>query len=237
MTKPSTFCSRTEHPDTLALQVERYRRCLDEQHVSEEIRPQMLDDRFRNSMTIVASKNRTECISGTNLHRSDAWFALGRATRWADGGCGRSLRWSSSKMAKHRLPPPALTSPRKPHLQLPCYFGIDHLGSYIHRIDPVFGTGGRVISLVVRSVLHGRVSNDFPVGAPSRGSLGIDTRETYSLVIILASGELIGGRAIEVIFYEWECYGSHLWQIPALWLGGIRSEQGPSFRLRLLSLH
>ena len=99
------------------------------------------------------------------------------------------------------------------------------------------GTGGRVISLVVRSVLHGRVSNDFPVGAPSRGSLGIDTRETYSLVIILASGELIGGRAIEVIFYEWECYGSHLWQIPALWLGGIRSEQGPSFRLRLLSLH
>ena len=31
-------------------------------------------------------------------------------------------------MARHRLPPPALTSPRKPHLQLPCYFGIDHLG-------------------------------------------------------------------------------------------------------------
>ena len=30
-------------------------------------------------------------------------------------------------MARHRLPPPALTSPRKPHLQLPCYFGIDHL--------------------------------------------------------------------------------------------------------------
>ena len=33
-------------------------------------------------------------------------------------------------MARHRLPPPALTSPRKPHLQLPCYFGIDHLGEY-----------------------------------------------------------------------------------------------------------
>ncbi len=49
------------------------------------------------------------------------------ATRRADGGCGRSLRWSSSKMARHRLPSPALTSPRKPHLQLPCYFGIDHL--------------------------------------------------------------------------------------------------------------
>jgi len=38
-------------------------------------------------------------------------------TRRADGFCGRSLRWSSSKMAKHRLPPPALISPRKPHLQ------------------------------------------------------------------------------------------------------------------------
>ena len=35
------------------------------------------------------------------------------ATRRADGGCGRSLRWSSSKMAKHRLPPPALISPHK----------------------------------------------------------------------------------------------------------------------------
>ena len=40
------------------------------------------------------------------------------ATRRADGGCGRSLRWSSSKMAKHRLPPPALISPHKPHLQI-----------------------------------------------------------------------------------------------------------------------
>ncbi len=39
------------------------------------------------------------------------------ATRRADGGCGRSLCGSSSKMAKHRLPPPALISPRKPHLQ------------------------------------------------------------------------------------------------------------------------
>ena len=39
------------------------------------------------------------------------------ATRRADGGCGRSLRWSSSKMQRHRLPPPALISPPKPRLQ------------------------------------------------------------------------------------------------------------------------
>ncbi len=39
------------------------------------------------------------------------------ATRRADGGCGRSLRRPSSKMPKHRLPPPALISPHKPHLQ------------------------------------------------------------------------------------------------------------------------
>ncbi len=78
-------------------------------------------------MTIVAPINRTERIWGAGLHRREAGFILGRATRWADGGCARSLGWSSSKMARHRLPPPALTSPRKPHLQLPCYFGIDHL--------------------------------------------------------------------------------------------------------------
>ena len=43
------------------------------------------------------------------------------ATRRADGGCGRSLRWSSSKMTKHRLPPLALISPHKPHLQTSPY--------------------------------------------------------------------------------------------------------------------
>ena len=69
-------------------------------------------------------------VEGAKRRRGDAWYRRGGATkpsarpvatRRADGGCGRSLRWSSSKMAKHRLPPPALISPHKPHLHTSSY--------------------------------------------------------------------------------------------------------------------
>ncbi len=52
------------------------------------------------------------------------------ATHRADGGCGRSLRWLSSKMAKHRLPPPALISPHKTHLQIRHNLCYSLLGPY-----------------------------------------------------------------------------------------------------------
>ncbi len=69
-------------------------------------------------------------VEGAKRRRGDAGYRKGGATkpsarpvatRRADGGCGRSLRWSSSKMAKHRLPPPALISPHKPHLHTSSY--------------------------------------------------------------------------------------------------------------------
>ena len=69
---------------------------------------------------------RARRVEGAKRRRGDAWYRRGGATkpsarpvatRRADGGCGRSLRWLSSKMAKHRLSPPALISPHKPHLQ------------------------------------------------------------------------------------------------------------------------
>jgi len=59
------------------------------------------------------------------------------ATRRADGACGRSLRWSSSKMAKHRLPPPALILPRKPHLQTLPYLRSSVLSQWMLRYLPI----------------------------------------------------------------------------------------------------
>jgi phosphatidylglycerol:prolipoprotein diacylglycerol transferase len=45
--------------------------------------------------------------------------------------------------------------------------------------------------------------------------------EVYNLVIFVAIGVLVGGRMVEVIFYEWSYYSFHLWHIPAIWLGGM----------------
>ena len=59
---------------------------------------------------------RDYVIDAFNQNKPFDQFTIEQIGR-ADGGCRRSLRWSSSKMAKHRLPPPALISPHKPHLQ------------------------------------------------------------------------------------------------------------------------
>ncbi len=50
------------------------------------------------------------------------------ATLWAEGGCGRSLRRSSSTMSRHRLllaPRPRLTSPLRKYHRI---YGREHLG-------------------------------------------------------------------------------------------------------------
>ena len=54
-----------------------------------------------------------------------------------------------------------------------------------------------------------------------RKSLGIDLRQVYDLTILIASGVLFGGRAVEVIFYEWAYYSIHPLHIFWIWLGGM----------------
>ena len=49
----------------------------------------------------------------------------------------------------------------------------------------------------------------------------MDMDDVYNLAIFMASGVLIGGRLIEVFFYEWPYYKTHLEHIPAIWLGGM----------------
>ena len=93
-----------------------------------------------NTMMYVASATASRARSDDEL---DALYHGGKpsarpvATRRADGGCGRSLRWSSSKMARHRLPPPALISPHKPHLHTSSYLWDGALS----QVKPLKGTG------------------------------------------------------------------------------------------------
>jgi len=55
----------------------------------------------------------------------------------------------------------------------------------------------------------------------NRTALDFDNDTVYKLIIYIAIGVLVGGRAVEVIFYEWAYYGSHPAHIPAIWLGGM----------------
>lgn len=95
------------------------------------------------------------------------------------------------------------------------------LGPYVHNMDPVFGQLGPFYlwwyglsyslgfaGLFFWILIHGKL-------------MRMNKKEGYDLMILVASSVLIGGRMVEVIFYEWAYYGSHLWHIPAIWLGGM----------------
>jgi len=50
---------------------------------------------------------------------------------------------------------------------------------------------------------------------------GMATAEVYDLTLRLGASVLIGGRLVEVFFYEWAYYSAHSWHIPAVWIGGM----------------
>ena len=95
------------------------------------------------------------------------------------------------------------------------------LGPFVHRIDPIVGEIGGVYlwwyGLSFTLVFLGihlwfrRV----------RTCLGLSMTEVYDISLSLSIGVLLGGRFVEVVFYEWAYYGDHLWHIAAVWLGGM----------------
>ena len=92
-------------------------------------------------------------------------------------------------------------------------------GPFVHRIDPVFAeVAGFYLWFYGLSYSLGFLSI-FIWFRRNRHRLGLTIEAVYSLTIHLAVGVLVGGRLIEVIFYEWPYYLQHLWQIPAGWLG------------------
>jgi len=94
-------------------------------------------------------------------------------------------------------------------------------GPFIHRIDPVFGEfAGFYLWFYGLSYSLGFLSI-FLWFKRVRHQFGLTIDAVYSLTIYLAVGVLVGGRLLEVFFYEWPYYREHLRQIPAAWLGGM----------------
>jgi len=94
-------------------------------------------------------------------------------------------------------------------------------GPFVHRIDPVFAEiAGLYLWFYGLSYSLGFLSI-FLWFKRIRRRLGLTIDAVYSLTIYLAVGVLVGGRLVEISFYEWPYYRDHLWQILAVWLGGM----------------
>jgi len=92
---------------------------------------------------------------------------------------------------------------------------------FIHNIDPIFAKiGGFYLWWYGLSYTFGFLGVFFWIRR-NRTTLVMNLNEVYNLTILISIGVLIGGRMVEVIFYEWSYYSSHLWHIPAVWLGGM----------------
>ena len=95
------------------------------------------------------------------------------------------------------------------------------MGPFVHNIDPIFGQIGEVYlwwyglsyTLGFLALFHWLRT--------VRRSVELDVPQVYDLTISIALGVLIGGRLVEVIFYEWAYYGEHLAHIFWIWMGGM----------------
>lgn len=95
--------------------------------------------------------------------------------------------------------------------------------TFVHNIDPVIGTIFGVhlwwygLSYTLGFLnAHGFIHR-------KRQTLNLTTQSVYDLCLLLACGVLVGGRAVEIVFYEWPFYREHLSLVPAFWLGGMAS--------------
>lgn len=92
---------------------------------------------------------------------------------------------------------------------------------FIHAIDPIIATVGGV-----HLWWYG---TGFALGfwqmhryiRTHRQSLGLSSRQAYTLSLSLVVGVLAGGRLVEVLFDEWTFYSAHPSFVPRYWLGGM----------------
>ena len=95
------------------------------------------------------------------------------------------------------------------------------MAGYIHDIDPVIASiGGVCLWWYGLSYTLGFL-NLHQFVRRRRDALNFSLSQVYDLTLLVAAGVLLGGRMVEVIFYEWPFYQRHLLLIPAYWIGGM----------------
>lgn len=94
-------------------------------------------------------------------------------------------------------------------------------GPFIHNIDPIYGKIGPFYLWFYGTSFTVGFLGVFFWLKRTRQQLKLSLNEVYILTIFMAIGVLVFGRIVEVIFYEWDYYGSNLLHIPAIWLGGM----------------
>jgi phosphatidylglycerol:prolipoprotein diacylglycerol transferase len=95
------------------------------------------------------------------------------------------------------------------------------VGPYVHNIDPIIGSiFGMYLWWYGLTYALGFLNAHLSIRR-ERVQLGLSMRSVYNLSLFLAGGVLVGGRFIEVAFYEWPFYREHIDLIPRYWLGGM----------------
>ena len=95
------------------------------------------------------------------------------------------------------------------------------IGPYVHHIDPIIGTiFGVHLWWYGLSYTTGFLSAYLFIKR-NRDRIGLSPRSVYDLTLLLMVGVLLGGRFVEIAFYEWPFYRAHIALIPAYWLGGM----------------
>ena len=95
------------------------------------------------------------------------------------------------------------------------------MNGFIHDIDPVITEVGGLYLWWYGAAYTAGFAGIFLWLRQARVRLGLSLYQVYDLTILLALSTLIGGRLVEVLFYEWSYYSQHPLHIAAFWLGGM----------------
>ena len=96
-------------------------------------------------------------------------------------------------------------------------------GPFVLRIDPVIGeVGGLYLWWYGLSYTLGFLGLHLWFRRVA-SQLKLSVLDVYDFSLYLIVGVLIGGRLVEVFFFEWSFYQDHLYYIPFYWLGGMSS--------------
>jgi phosphatidylglycerol---prolipoprotein diacylglyceryl transferase len=103
---------------------------------------------------------------------------------------------------------------------------IEHMrfaGPFVHDIDPIIGTilGVHLWWYGLSYTLGFLNAHRFVMRR--RLLFGLSRRDVFEFSLLLSCGVLVGGRIVEIAFYEWPFYAKNIDLVGAFWLGGMAS--------------